>query len=453
MNFLMRKGVESFIIDPMIQEQINPADRFRQLTTAALADNREGEAILVLESQQPEHRASRYSWLATRPAVEVSATGREVTITVKGSARTCTEDPWKILQSVRCEYPGWYFGYFGYDLKNHIENLKSENPELAGTPELYFFQPSCLIRLDHQTGLLQQVLGDGTLREPPHIPDPGITYEIKHLRLRTEKGEYLDRIRRAQEMIREGEFYEVNLSHVLEADFSGDPYSLFRAMRKRGPVPFAAFLQADRFSVCCSSPERFLCKQGKRIFSQPIKGTSARDNDPLTDRELRKRLLQSEKEQAENLMIVDLVRHDLSRVSQPGSVRVPELFTLQSFETVHQLISTVEGEALEGVDPVTILKSCFPMGSMTGAPKIRSMMAIEDFEDYKRGIYSGAIGYLTPEDDFDFNVVIRTAILGDGRLFYPVGGAITSDSNPLEEWEETLIKARALPGLEQLDKG
>ncbi|MEX2600196.1 MAG: aminodeoxychorismate synthase component I [Balneolaceae bacterium] len=437
----------------MIQEQINPADRYRQFTAAALAGIREGGTTLVLESQQPGHPANRYSWIATRPSVELLSTGHNVTCRVNGSFRAYTGDPWAILQRVRREYPGWYFGYFGYDLKNHVENLTSNNADLAGTPELYFFQPSELIRLDHQTGLLQRIIGNGPLPALSSIPETDLCFEMNHLRLRTGRGEYLDRIRQAQEMIREGEFYEVNLSHVLVGDYSGDPYSLFREMRRRGPVPFSAFLQTEKFSVCCASPERFLCKRGRRIFSQPIKGTSARGHDLKTDRELKERLVQSEKERAENLMIVDLVRHDLSRVSRPGSVRVPELFALQSFETVHQLISTVEGEALEGVDPVTILKSCFPMGSMTGAPKIRAMEAIEDLEDYKRGIYSGAIGYLTPEDNFDFNVVIRTAILGNGHLYYPVGGAITSDSDPLKEWEETLVKARALPGLELLDMG
>jgi para-aminobenzoate synthetase component 1 len=214
-------------------------------------------------------------------------------------------------------------------------------------------------------------------------------------------------------------------------------------MREIGPVPFGSFLQLDDISICCQSPERFLRKEGRSVFSQPIKGTSKRGRTPDEDELLKRALISSEKEQAENLMIVDLVRNDLSRIAKRGTVKVPELFAIQSFGTVHQMVSTVVAEA-EQEDPVTILQACFPMGSMTGAPKISAMKSIEKLEDYKRGIYSGAIGYITPEGNFDFNVVIRTAIIRNNDLYYAVGGAITSDSNAQKEWEETQIKARAL---------
>ena len=213
-------------------------------------------------------------------------------------------------------------------------------------------------------------------------------------------------------------------------------------MRERGPVPFASYVFVDGVSICCASPERFLARKGNKVWSQPIKGTISRVlGEDETDRNI---LQQSEKNRAENLMIVDLVRNDLNRIAKKGTVQVKDLFEIQSFETVHQMVSTVECEVEEEMDSIEVIKSCFPMGSMTGAPKISAMLSIEEIEDYKRGIYSGAIGYFTPDQDFDFNVVIRTAIVEANNLIYPVGGAITSDSVPEEEWEETLIKARAL---------
>ena len=221
----------------------------------------------------------------------------------------------------------------------------------------------------------------------------------------------------------------------------GDPYWLYTRMREINPVPFGAFISHEKFSVCCASPERFLKKDGNSIRSEPIKGTAGRSLDSEIDKINRQELL-NEKNRAENLMIVDLVRHDLSKVSKLGSVKASKLFDVQTFGTVHQLISVVESMAQEGIDPVDIIESCFPMGSMTGAPKIEVMKTTDQLEKYKRGIYSGAIGYITPDDNFDFNVVIRTAILQDDSLFYPVGGAITSDSDPGSEWEECMIKSR-----------
>jgi para-aminobenzoate synthetase component 1 len=202
-------------------------------------------------------------------------------------------------------------------------------------------------------------------------------------------------------------------------------------------------LEVDNVKICCQSPERFLRKEGEKVFSQPIKGTAKRSDCREQDDLLKEELLDSPKEKAENLMIVDLVRNDLSRIARHGSVKVTELFGIQSFGTVHQMVSTVEA-LTEERDPVSVIKACFPMGSMTGTPKISAMKAIEEYEDYKRGIYSGAIGYITPNGNFDFNVVIRTAIIKKDEIFYSVGGAVTSDSIPANEWQETLIKARAL---------
>ena len=276
--------------------------------------------------------------------------------------------------------------------------------------------------------------------------------ELHDIVYQTSREQYLRIIRQAQHQIKEGDFYEINISHQLRMAFDGEPWRLYQRMKEVGPVPFGAYVQMDDLVVCSQSPERFLRKEGRQVVSQPIKGTAERGRTDSDDDALKTKLLSSDKERAENLMIVDLVRNDLGRIARQGTVKVPELFSIQSFDTVHQMVSTVKAEA-EETDPIAILEACFPMGSMTGAPKISAMKTIEKLEGYRRGVYSGAIGYITPEGDFDFNVVIRTALLKEGQLYYAVGGAITSDSDPEQEWQETLIKARALLDVEQSEQG
>ncbi|MGM0739107.1 MAG: aminodeoxychorismate synthase component I, partial [Bacteroidota bacterium] len=249
---------------------------------------------------------------------------------------------------------------------------------------------------------------------------------------------------KVKEYIARGDTYEVNLTHQLQAGFEGDSLDQFYAMRDAGPVPFAAWMSHEGIEVCCASPERFLERDGNRIRSQPIKGTSPRGADPEQDRKIVNDILKKEKNRAENVMIVDLVRHDMGRVARTGSVKTEALLEVQTFSTVHQLVSTITAEVTPNTPSVDIIMSCFPMGSMTGAPKIRTMEIIDELESYRRGLYSGAIGYFKPNDDFDFNVVIRTAIIKGKKLYYPVGGAITADSDAAEEWEESWLKARAL---------
>ncbi|MCH8496698.1 MAG: anthranilate synthase component I family protein, partial [Balneolales bacterium] len=273
-----------------------------------------------------------------------------------------------------------------------------------------------------------------------------INFTITSLRSSVSCDHYKRMVEKAKALIHEGDTYEINISHQLQGDFDGNPLSLFHTMRHHGPVPFAAYLQIDDLSACCASPERFLTKKSQKLISDPIKGTRPRGINPELDDIIATVLRNSVKDQAENLMIVDLVRNDFSRVCQAGSVKVTQLFDIQRFGTVHQMVSRVEGDLSESVatQPEEAIAACFPMGSMTGAPKIRSMKIIDELENYKRGLYSGAIGFLTPEGDFSFNVVIRTAIIRNKKLWYSTGGAITADSDPLSEWNETLVKARAL---------
>lgn len=397
--------------------------------------------FILLESQMKNHPSSNKTFVAAGTIASIRAYGNKIHVTEKGKESVFIKNPWEALIEFRMKYKEWSFGVLGYDLKNYLERLSSESKSLIKTPDLFFFVPEVLLEIDSNNSL--KVLKGIVLEDIPRtVMQSDITIENTH---QISKEKYIAKIIEAQQQIREGEFYEINLSHPLEFKFSGEGWDLYQKMKSIGPVPFGSYIRTNDFEVCSASPERFLSKKGRKLCSQPIKGTVSRsfedDNANIVA------LSNSEKERAENLMIVDLVRNDLSRIAEKGSVTVSNLFEIQTFETVHQMVSTVEAESRQDVHAVEILKACFPMGSMTGAPKVAAMRAIEELEDYKRGIYSGAIGYFTPEDDFDFSVVIRTAIINGERLIYPVGGAITSDSIPELEWEETLVKARAITKL------
>lgn len=393
--------------------------------------------LIILESQLKNHPSSGLSFVAAKPKSSITANGSTVEIVESGVKKTVEMNPWEALKEFRSEKKRWLFGYFGYDLKNFIEDLESTNLSLADTSDMYFMEPEILLKIEDGKA---EFLSDETDFQTESGARSQGSMETRLTPL-IDKEEYMETVQAIQEKIHQGDFYEMNYTIPLYGSYLGDPYWLYTRMREINPVPFGAFISHEKFSVCCASPERFLKKDGNSIRSEPIKGTAGRSLDSEIDKINRQELL-NEKNRAENLMIVDLVRHDLSKVSKLGSVKASKLFDVQTFGTVHQLISVVESMAQEGIDPVDIIESCFPMGSMTGAPKIEVMKTTDQLEKYKRGIYSGAIGYITPDDNFDFNVVIRTAILQDDSLFYPVGGAITSDSDPGSEWEECMIKSR-----------
>jgi len=405
---------------------------------------REG-SVIVLESQLPSHPSSTRSLVAAYPKREISAFDNKILEQVQGKEFSYKMNPWSALKNFYNKSGGGVFGVAGYDLKNYTESLSSKNPKIAEVPDMYFMEPELLIEIkddklriikgEHIYDKFSSVVSTAERQNIYFTLSPAISEEA-----------YLSNVNRIKEKITAGDFYELNYSYPMEGSFEGEPFELYCGMKKVNPVPFAAFISTGKFSVCCSSPERFLKKTGLNILSEPIKGTSRRSDDPETDLQFKQELL-NEKNRAENVMIVDLVRHDMSTVSKVGSVRVSKLFDLQTFDTVHQLISSVESIAEENVHVIDIIKNCFPMGSMTGAPKIEVMKFIDEIECYRRGIYSGAIGYITPTGDFDFNVVIRSAIVQNNKLVYPVGGAITSDSVPAAEWEETLIKAKGITNI------
>ncbi|MEQ8524660.1 anthranilate synthase component I family protein [Gracilimonas sp.] len=414
----------------------------KQYISQLIRQSRADGDLILLESQMPEHPASTKSYLALKPKAWIKAWQQKIEISDGNSIRQYEGNAWDFLSRFRNEHHEWLFGYLGYDLKNHSEDLYSKNRELVNAPDLYFMIPEVLLEIDSE-GDVKLVKGKapGMFEKD----SPALEFSIKPVNQISE-ADYIQKVEQAKQDIYEGEYYEINLSHPLEFTLEGDSWDLYEAMKSVGPVPFGGYACVGNIAICCSSPERFLARSENQVWSQPIKGTASRQNKSETILDIEK-LRESEKERAENLMIVDLVRNDLSRVAVKRSVKVSNLFEIQSFETVHQMVSTVECTVSESTDSIEIIRACFPMGSMTGAPKISTMKAIEKYENYKRGIYSGALGYIKPNGDFDFNVIIRTAISEGNKLVYPVGGAITSDSDPVAEWEETMVKAKAITNI------
>ncbi len=299
--------------------------------------------------------------------------------------------------------------------------------------------------LDEAEGVVRDVLADPpaavTLAEPA-FGEPSDS----HVRFRCGRGreQYLADIARSQAELAAGESYEVCLTDQISTDASPDPFDLYRNLRRSNPAPFAAYLKLGEVAVVSSSPERFLSvDRDRRVEARPIKGTTSRSADPAQDAALKAELTNDEKTYAEHLMIVDLLRNDLGIVCEVGSVAVPELMVVEDYATVHQLISTVEGALPADRSAVECAHACFPGGSMTGAPKLRTMEIIDDIEAEARGVYSGAIGYFGLDGVMDLSIVIRTIVMRPGRTTIGAGGAIVMQSDPEDEFDEILLKARA----------
>ncbi len=358
------------------------------------------------------------------------------------------------LEQFRTKYPGWATGFFTYDLKNEIEKLASENPDQLHFPDLYFFAPKHLILIRNGRA---EVISDDEQQVSDQIQSQSIqqTSPISNIQLnsRFSKEEYIETVIKIKEHISRGDIYVTNFCQEFFAENAViDPLNIFQKLNAISPNPFTVFLKLRDQYILSASPERFLAKRGNKLISQPIKGTSKRYDDPENDKLSQQNLKTHSKELQENVMIVDLVRNDLTKSAVPGTVGTEELFGIYSFKQVHQMISTVVCELRDDVSPVEAIKNTFPMGSMTGAPKISAMQLMEQFERSKRGVYSGAIGYFSPDNDFDFNVVIRTLLYNSANkyLSFQVGGAITYQAEPEKEYEECLLKAQAiLEALEQ----
>lgn len=343
----------------------------------------------------------------------------------------------------------WFFGFLSYDVKNiQFPELMKDYPGL-GFPMASFFKAEILLQWE---GSAFRILGgDEALVDTIEQCQPAIFSPLKMETFTTfwDKETYLKKVAKVQDGIRDGWVYEVNLCRHFECSPAVDGLLAFSGLQDLSPMPFAGWYRFPGFSIACASPERYLKKKGTQLISQPIKGTAPRGQSAYEDAENRDQLRHSEKEQAENLMIVDLVRNDLCRVSQIGSTQVSELFGIYSFPRVHQMISTVVSEIREGLDGIDALASAFPMGSMTGAPKLEVMQWINKLEQYQRGPFSGALGYFEPGGNYDFNVLIRSVFTNElqNKSGFSVGSAITIDSEAEAEWLECNLKAAAILGL------
>ena len=351
------------------------------------------------------------------------------------------------LKSFYALHKQWIFGFFSYDLKNEIEDLQSNNADGLNFPDLYFFVPKYLIAF--KDGKAEVLLGKKSVLEEIELfqlqkQEQSETLQISQ---RLSKDQYIAKVEELRDHILRGDIYEVNFCQEFFAENAEiNPVQTFELLNTVSPTPFAGYFKIYDQYILSATPERFLCKRGAKLISQPIKGTAKRSFDPTEDEAIKSQLRNDIKEQAENVMIVDLVRHDLTKSAVKGSVKVDELFGIYSFPQVHQMISTISCELKPEIHFIDAIKNAFPMGSMTGAPKVKAMKLIEAYEVTKRGIYSGSFGCISPDGDFDFNVVIRSILYNakSKYLSFQVGGAITYQSNAASEYEECLLKASAI---------
>jgi para-aminobenzoate synthetase component 1 len=371
-----------------------------------------------------------------------------IAVGVKADITACTGNAFDTLATFRSQNPGWVTGFFGYDLKNETEYLQSNNTDQLNFPDLYFFAPETVIIIKNGT---VEITGDNE----QHIYEtvdrialsPGKQHPKIKLKPRFKKAEYINAVEKIKTHIVRGDIYVTNFCQEFFAgDTEIDALSIYQKLNSLSPNPFSTFFKWKGNYIICASPERFLAKRGNKLVSQPIKGTARRDENEQTDRLIKQELRNHPKELQENVMIVDLVRNDLTKSARQGTVKTEELFDIHSFSQVHQMVSTVVCQLRDNVSAVEAIKNTFPMGSMTGAPKISAMQLMEQYEHSKRGVYSGAVGYFSPDDDFDFNVVIRTLLYNSTKkyLSFHVGSAITYHADAEREYEECLLKAKAI---------
>ena len=432
-----------------------------------------------LDSGMDPGRLGRYSFLSSNPFLVMKSHGDEVALLIGDKKEVRKGNPFDIVGELLRQYSfdgcpndipfaGGAIGYFSYDLCHFIERLPTTAVDDLQLPECYLAFYNAAVVVDHGEGRSYLVatgfpeLEEGkrlkkareTLRHlksllPDKIQSPEETKrdfvdEGTVLKSNFSRKEYLKAVARAREYICAGDIFQVNLSQRFEADLNVLPYELYQRLRRINPAPFASYFNFEGMSIVGASPERFLKVRGDWVETRPIKGTRPRGKTEAEDSALAQELLSSEKDRAENIMIVDLERNDIGRVCRYGTVRVTETAILEAFPTVFHLTSTVVGRLSPGKGRIDLLKATFPGGSITGAPKVRAMEIIDELEPTRRSVYTGSIGYLSFAGDMDLNIVIRTIIIKNGRAYFQVGGGIVYDSEPEAEYQETLDKGKAL---------
>jgi para-aminobenzoate synthetase component 1 len=420
---------------------------------------------VFLDSGQHHAGQSRYDILSAQPYLRLVTRGNLTEIQGDG-IELSREDPFALVRRFLDMTPGsdgglpfsgGAIGYFGYDLARRLESLPARSRNTEKIPDMAIGLYDWAVVVDHGERR-SWLVGQGRDPETDVKWDSLIARFAAPIRERVRapfritsavasnmtRERYGRAFRRIQDYIRDGDCYQVNLAQRFAADACGDPWLAYQALRVMNPAPFSAFLSTPYVQVLSASPERFLKVEGRRVETKPIKGTRPRAGHPRLDAELAEALRSSEKDRAENVMIVDLLRNDLSKNCRLGSVRVPKLFDVESFATVHHLVSTVTGELKAGRDALDLLRGCFPGGSITGAPKLRAMQIIEELELHRRGIYCGAIGYIGFDGNMDLNIAIRTLVYSGGVIRCWAGGGIVADSRAEDEYQETFDKAAAM---------
>jgi len=418
-----------------------------------------------LKAQPNPH--ARYDIISAAPHYKIITTAADCLCIPGKNAQDQTTrkfpNCWSAIENLvpqttkKCDLPftGGALGYLGYDLGRELENLKNTLPSDHDAPTSLLGIYNWGIIQDHKlktcslihngnctSEFAAQLIGLVEGNAPTtSVPVPFSATEFK---ANTRQERYLSQIERIQDYIRAGDCYQVNFTQRFEATFTGDTFEAYQRLRRQLPSPFSCYFETEYGAIMSLSPERFIACNDGRATTQPIKGTSRRGCTPEEDLRLAKELRQSGKNQAENLMIVDLLRNDLSKSCSPNSVKTSKLFDLESYANVHHLVSTVHGQLQPGCTPLSLLKSCFPGGSITGAPKIRAMEIIEELENERRSIYCGSIGYIGFDGQMDTNIAIRTAATSLDRIFVWGGGGIVADSTPNDEYEESLVKIRRI---------
>ena len=431
----------------------------------------------LLDSAMVMDRYGRYSYAGCDPFAVITSKGSQITTTDRTDTTVKQGDPFTALQRIMARYalpptdtpmPFWggAVGYFGYDLCHFIEDLPRTTVDDIAMPDLYMALYDVVYAYDEatqvghvlSTGLpatagserrnQAQARAEDMLERVRSASEPVINSHLPatsaDLHSNFTREEYLAAVSRTKEYIAAGDIFQANISQRFQAPLQVSPWELYLRLRQTNPAPFAAYLDYGSGQVVSASPEKFLEVSDGWVQTRPIKGTRPRGDTPAEDQRLAQELLASEKDNAELMMIVDLERNDLGRVCRFGTVRVPELMVLDSYPTVHHLVATVTGQLAEGCDNIDLMRAVFPGGSITGAPKVRSMEIIDELEPTQRGVYTGSIGYLGFTGQMQLSIVIRTIIATGGTAYYQVGGGIVADSQPEVEYQETLDKGKAL---------
>ncbi len=430
-----------------------------------------------LDSGMDPQKLGRYSFMGSDPFLVLRTRGDEITLLRDGVEEKRRGNPFDVVGELLKTYAvdgskspvpftGGAVGYFSYDLCHFIEKLPTKAIDDLNLPECYLGFYDAIVAFDHQENKTY-IISSGfpemdeekilhraqdrisELRNLIMLAPPPVTTQAKTgkgLKLKSNFSHtgYLEAVSKSREFICAGDIFQVNLSQRLEVDINVPPYELYKRLRQINPAPFANYFGFEGVSIVGASPERYLKVRGDRVETRPIKGTKPRGKTPKEDKALAESLEQSIKDRAENIMIVDLERNDIGRVCRYGTVKVTELAILETYPTVFHLTSTVVGQLRDDKNVIDLLKATFPGGSITGAPKVRAMEIIDELEPTRRSVYTGSLGYLSFNGDLDLNIVIRTFIVKDGRVYFQVGGAIVYDSEPEAEYIETLDKGRAL---------